>query len=76
MNLKSLMLGLIINAVLLVILLAVVMYFGQFKYKVTIDRWTYHCNEYRIEDNRLYLEDCNTKDTIINNPVNYRIEER
>ncbi len=58
-------------------LLAVILnYYAGFKYKISIDSWTYHCQEYHIEDNTLYLTDCSSEDTVIHNPVNYRIEER
>lgn len=49
---------------------------NSYLYEIGVGANTYYCNEYRIEDNKLYLEDCNTEDTVIRNPVNYRIEER
>lgn len=49
---------------------------NNYDYKIEIDGHEYYCNEYKIEDSKLYLEDCARQNIIIHNPVNYRIEEK
>jgi hypothetical protein len=47
-----------------------------YTYKIEIGAKSYHCNEYKIEFEKLYLFDCSLGDFIIREPASYIIAEQ